>query len=291
MPDPMLLWVTRSSPFNLRTSRVLAELGHRSIIAPVLKIRPIGILTPVTEPTAIAFTSGHGILHYPNPFREKWRSLPVFTVGRHSADLARARGHTDVRSADGNVSDLRDLILGSVSRFGHVVHFGALESAGDLVGDLRNAGLGAEHIAVYESTETTAEQLKSVAVGLPHVDGIIAHSPKGAAVAAELARRTRWHGIVFALSEACAKAFERVPGVAVETALAPTETALMDLVAMYRPPAFVPPNGVRALPRFGAEREGANTFLRLVASNDASQPDPAIDGSPSEPDDPPPFAA
>lgn len=238
MSDPMLFWVTRSSPFNLRTSRGLAEIGHRSITAPVLQIRPTGILPPTIEPTAIVFTSGHAILH--RTLQIRWRSLPVFTVGEHSAALARECGYSDVRSADGAVSDLRDLILGSVSRFGHLVHFGARDPAGNLVDDLRRAGLSAELSIAYESVEVTAEQLKTVAMSLPFVDGILVHSPRGARVAAELVRQVRWHGLVFSLSEACAEPFERLPGIAVETAPFPTERSMMDMIGAFRVPAFEP---------------------------------------------------
>ena len=290
MTDPMLFWVTRSSPFNLRTSRALAEVGHRSITAPVLDIRPTGIASPATEPTVIAFTSAHAVLL--RPLQEKWRSLPVFAVGEHSAALAREEGYADVRSADGDVSDLRDLILGSVSPFGHVVHFGAHEPAGDLVGELRAFGRSAEHVAVYESIEASAEQLKPVAAGLPFVDGIIVHSPRGARVAAGLARQARWHGLVFALSNACAEPFRRLPGIAIETAAEPTEKSLMHLIGADRVRSFGPPLGAQALPGSAASREGAGAPLRLVVSNGAHRPEAAADRSPPEPDQPPPpFAA
>lgn len=243
MSDPLLFWVTRSSPFNLRTTGGLAKIGHRSITAPVLEMRPTGILPPATEPTAIVFTSGHAILH--TRLQDKWRSLPMFAVGEHSAALARECGYPDVRSADGAVSDLRDLILGSVSRFGHLVHFGARDPAGNLVDDLRRAGLSAELSVVYESVESTAEQLKTVAMSLPFVDGILVHSPRGARVAAELVRRERWQGLVFSLSEACAEPFEGLPGIAVETAPSPTERSMMDMIGAFRAPASGPRIGAR----------------------------------------------
>jgi uroporphyrinogen-III synthase len=290
MPESKLLWVTRSSPFNLRTTRGLAEIGQRSITAPVIWIRPTGTLPPAIEPTAIAFTSGNAIsLH---TLQENWRSLPVFTVGAHSAALARSCGYHDVRSADGNVSDLRDMILGSVSRFGHVLHLGARKPACDLVGDLQNDGLSAELSVVYESIEATAEQLKSVSINLPFVDGLIVHSPKGAKVAAQLVRHARWHGHVFSLSEACAEPFERVSGITIETAPAPTERALIEMIQAFCCPAFGPRHGSQAPRGSRAERDGASSHLRLVISNDSHEFDAANDRSAPRPeDDPPPSAA
>ena len=290
MSESMLLWVTRSSPFNLRTIRGLAEIGHRSITAPVLSIRPTGLLPPAIEPTAIAFTSGNAISLC--GFQEKWRCLPVFTVGAHSAALGRSYGYPDVRSADGTVSDLRNLILGSVSRFGHVLHLGAREPARNLVADLQSDGLSAELCVVYESVEATTEQLKSISIGLPFVDGIIVHSPKGARVAAELVRQARWHGHVFSLSDACAEPFERLPGIAIETAPAPTESSLIDMIQAFCGPARGPRSSSQALRGSRAKRDWISSRLRLVVSNDFHELDAANDQSTPRPeDDPPPSAA
>lgn len=288
MSDPMLLWVTRSAPFNLRTRRNLAELGHRSVTAPVLHIRPTGVIPPATEPTAIAVTSAHAFRCLAP--QESWRALPLFTVGEHCAAIARDSGYQDVRPACGTVSDLRDLILGSVSRFGHVVHFGAREPAGDLVGDLARGGLSAELLVVYESIEATSEQLKALAMGLPFAEGIIVHSPKGARVAARIARQAGWSGIVFALSEACARPFERLPGVAVEIAPEPTEGSLMKLIGDFRPsPALSLRDGEQGDAPVGRPEGAPGPYLRLVVSNEerASRDDGSWFGS----GDPPPTAA
>ena len=290
MSESMLLWVTRSSPFNLRTTRGLAEIGQRSITTPTLWIRPTGPLPPSIEPTALAFTSDNAIsLHAP---QEEWRSLPVFTVGAHSAALARHCGYPDVRPAASNVSDLRDLILGSVSRFGHVLHLGAREPARHLVRDLQENGLSAELSVVYESIEATAEQLKSVSMGLPFVDGIIVHSPKGAKVAAGLVRQARWHGLVFSLSDGCAEPFERLPGIAIETAPVPTEKSLIDMIQRSCAQACGPQRSSRAPRGSRAEWDGTRSRLRLVVSNDIHGPDAANDRWVPRPDDePPPSAA
>ena len=290
MSESLLLWVTRSSPFNLRTIRGLSKIGQRSMTAPTLWIRPTGVHPPAAEPTAIAFTSGHAIsLHAP---QERWRLLPVFTVGAHCAALARNCGYSDVRSAGGDVSDLRDLILGSVSRFGHVLHLGAREPARDLVRDLQSDSLSAELSVVYESIEATPEQLKAVSMNLPSIDGIVVHSPKGAKVAAEMVRQARWHGRVFALSGACAEPFERVPGIAIETAPAPTEKSLIDMIQAYCGTARELRRSSQAPRGFRARRDGANSRLRLVVSNDIPELDAATNQSTPHPeDDPPPSAA
>ena len=292
MSDPMLLWVTRSSPFNLRTSRGLTDRGHRAITVPVLQIRWAESIRPANEPTAIVFTSVHAIC-YRQP-EQRWLSLPVFAIGPHCAGLARARGYSDVRSADGSLVKLRNLVLRSVSRVGHVVHFGARETAGDLVADLRSAGLSAELSIVYESVEAAPDQLESVAMGLPFVEGIVVHSPKGARVAANLVRKTGWHGIVFALTRACAAPFENLPGILPQTAPRPTESSLMSLIDQFRLSAAFRTDGGMQIPQDltnDPHRCRPATFIRLVASNGVRCPDGANDHSAHEPEDPPPAVA
>jgi uroporphyrinogen-III synthase len=288
MPDPMLLWVTRSAPFNVRTRAGLADLGHRSITVPALHILPVEVPSLGAEPTAIAFTSAHGVRHH--RVEERWLSLPVFAVGGHSAELAREWGYADVRSAGGNVSDLRDLIAGSVSRFAHVVHFGAREPAGSLVDELRSAGRSAELAVVYESVKSAPSQLRSVLATLPFVDGIILHSPKGAEVASDLVRQAGWSGIVFCLSQACAAPFETLPGLLIETAAEPTEESLLGLVSECRGGAFRPVARSRGF-QVGPEASPTGPAIRLVVSNDRPCDPPQRFGPGRGPDDPPPAAA
>jgi len=291
MIDPMLLWVTRSSPFNFRTSRGLAALGHRAITTPALHIRPTGNRPPASEPTAIVFTSGHAVRH--RLLEDRWRRLPVFTVGEHCAALARGCGYRDVRSGSGTLAELRDMILGSVSRFGHVVHFGASEPAGDLVGELRSADLSAELSPAYESVEATPEQLGSVAATLVFIDGIVVHSPKGARVASAMVRDAGWHGIVFSLSSACAAPFDKLPGIQLEIAPAPTEAALVNIVKS-RAPARLAVRRSTAGPRNSGSDPGSGGAVSLIPSfapREIRRTAAANDRSDHRPDDPPPAAA
>lgn len=282
----MLLWITRSAPFNMRTRRGVAAIGHRAITVPVLHIRASGAAAPAREPSAIVFTSPHGVrLHQP---RYSWSSLPVFAVGDQTALLARERGYADVRSADGDASDLRDLVIGSVSRFGHVVHFGAREPAGSLVDDLGAADVSAELVVAYESVKATAEQLRPVSAVLGSVEGIVVHSARGAQVAAETIGRTGWYGIVFCLSPACAAPFATLPGLLVETAPRPTEASLLELLRAWRGSAL-PSNG-----RTGGHRpsgDAARPVVRLVVSNPPRGAQQAGEAPAEESDDPPPAAA
>jgi uroporphyrinogen-III synthase len=285
MPDPMLLWVTRSAPFNLRTRGGLAGLGHRAITTPALQIRAVDPVAPAREPTALVFTSAQAIRH--RPLEARWRSLPIFTIGDHCASVATGCGYSDVRSAGGSLDELRDMVVGSVSRFGHVVHFAARAPSGRLVDDLKSADLSAEHSVAYESVPATGDELISVTAAMPFLEGIVVHSPKAAAVAADLARQTGWHGIVFSLSPACSAPFEDVPGILVETAPQPTEEALIAQIGSFRVPRSR--RATRSIEGLGSAPP--KLPLRLVVSNLAPHPMAANDRCADAPGDPPPSAA
>jgi uroporphyrinogen-III synthase len=281
MPESKLVWVTRSSPFNLRTSRGVIVSGHRPATVPALHIRPTGVVPPAREPTALIFTSAHAVNHH--HAETGWRSLPVFAACNEIANLVRERGYRDVRSSNGNASDLRDFILGSVSRFGHAVHFGVREPSATLVAELEAAGLSAEHVAVYETVKATPEQLKSVAAAMSFLGGIIVHCARAGEVAAELVAAAKWHGAVYCLTPACAEPFKSLPGLSIETAPAPTEEALLGLLEISHRLTLRPGHEPPVAERWPA--------LRLVVSNEPERPVLRNRGAGDGPEDPPPSAA
>ena len=75
-----------------------------------------------------------------HPQRDQLTALPAFTVGRHTAEAARAAGFGDVRSADGDKNDLVALLR---DRLGGgrmpLLYLAGEDRAGDLAG-MRRAG-------------------------------------------------------------------------------------------------------------------------------------------------------
>jgi uroporphyrinogen-III synthase len=279
MSEPRLLWVTRPSPFNARTRQAVVAAGHGALTVPALHVRRLGS-PQLSEPTAVVFTSPHAVLHH--PARTSWLALPAFVVGDDAAALARRRGYRDVRPVGTAPGELRDLVLGSVSRFGHVVHFAEREESGSPVEALRSSGLSAERAVVCESIKATPEQLRSVSAALPFVDGILIDSAAAGQVVAECIAAAGWHGIVFCRCPDCAAAFATLPGLLVELPPSPTEDSLLASLARFR--GWPPGADLRAGVAAAAPR------LRLVVSNEPG-PSARLDRGGDGPDDPPPAAA
>ena len=106
----MRLVVTRPQADSERTAAVLRARGHEVLVAPLLRVEPVAadlsgtwgavIITSANAPGAIAG----------NPACKALFNLPLFAVGRRSADAARQAGFADVTSAGGDVRDLVQLI-------------------------------------------------------------------------------------------------------------------------------------------------------------------------------------
>src|SRR5215831_10658881 len=137
------IWITRAQPGADATAERVRALGHEAIVAPLLAVKPLNdVDVDLRGVAALAFTSANGVRAFADLSGE--RSLRVFAVGAATAQAARAAGFKLVLSADGDVDALAEGI--AKRRFelrGAVLHPGAAEPAGDLVGALATHGVPA----------------------------------------------------------------------------------------------------------------------------------------------------
>src|ERR1700682_4714337 len=99
----MRLAVTRPQDDGERTAAALRARGHEVLVAPLMQVAPVAadiraswaavIITSANAPGAIAA----------HPARDVLIKLPVFAVGRRSADAARHAGFSNVTAAGGDV--------------------------------------------------------------------------------------------------------------------------------------------------------------------------------------------
>lgn len=220
----MRLWVTRARPGADATAARLAALGHEAVVAPLLAIEPLAPAIILEDVDALAFTSPNGVAAFAR--LSDRRDLPVFAVGDATAEAARTAGFAQVRSAGGDVGDLTALIAGAAP--GQVLHAGAREPAGDLIGELAARGVPARTAAVYAAVAAPgAAGLEALAAGA--LDGVLIHSPRAARRLAEVAPGAR--GLpVFCISPA---ALEPLAAAGFSRAVAapfPDEASLLKLL-------------------------------------------------------------
>jgi len=218
------VWVTRAQPAAEATAARLRALGFEPVVAPVLEIRPLADATlDLVGVDALAFTSAAGVSAFAG--LTTTRDLKVFAVGEATAGAARAAGFRDVRSAQGDVHALADLIASAAPHPSLVLNPTAADPAADLAELLADRGVATRSTVVYETRET--------ALGAPpaDLDAMLIHSAKAAHAA------TRWLSgadvsalAVYAISAAAASPLVSLGSRHVGVAAFPTEAALLSLL-------------------------------------------------------------
>jgi uroporphyrinogen-III synthase len=228
------VWVTRASPGAEETAARLRNLGFEPVAAPLLRLRATGEgPIDLTGVAALAFTSANGVAAF--AARSDERGLPVYAVGEATARAARSRGFGAVVSADGDVAALAAAIAAHGPLAGAVLHAAPREAAGDLAGDLRSRGVPARAETVYESLAAPIDA--RLAALARSVEAVLLHSPKAAAILAELLARHPAPGLTaFCLSPAVAAPLDGAGLAAIAVAARPEERALLDRLTAWSPP-------------------------------------------------------
>jgi len=132
------LLVTRPQPDAQRTAASLRAHGHEAVVAPLLRIEPIADADPGPGPwAAILITSANAAEAIArHRCMAELRAVPVFAVGRRSAEAARAAGFAQVESADGDMRDLARLVAARISPAARLLYLAGEERSGDLAGEL-----------------------------------------------------------------------------------------------------------------------------------------------------------
>ncbi len=141
----MAILVTRPHPDNEATASALRARGYEVLLAPMLRFEAVAtgndldagfdavIVTSANALRAVAL-SGHPIL-----------ARPLFAVGEHTAEAARAAGFDKVLSAGGDAGGLRDLLRARVKakelkKTSRLIYLAGADLSGDLAGELGAAG-------------------------------------------------------------------------------------------------------------------------------------------------------
>jgi uroporphyrinogen-III synthase len=155
------LLVTRPREDAERTAAALRARGHTVKLAPLLHIEPIAaefgpgpfaaVLT--TSANAARAIAAHGRI-------EELRRLPLYTVGRRSAEAAKAAGFTSVHSADGDAHNLIDVVVRELAgAAAPLLYLAGGERSVDLEAELARHGLKACTAIVYRAA--AADRLPS----------------------------------------------------------------------------------------------------------------------------------
>jgi len=232
------LLLTRPEPDAQRTATVLRAQGHDVIIAPLLRIAPVADAQIGAGPwAAILITSANAVSAVVAHARAaQLRALPVFAVGRRSADAMAAAGFADVTAADGNASDLARLVAARMRPTAPLLYLAGEDRAGDLAGDLRAHGFAVETAAIYRAVAASSLPPEAADALAGGIDGVLHFSRRSAEVFVEAARAAgvlegALQAVQFCLSAPIAEPLARAGAADIRVAERPNEALLLALIA------------------------------------------------------------
>jgi uroporphyrinogen-III synthase len=177
----MRLVLTRPQADSERTADALRARGHEVLVAPLMRVEPVaadlsgtwgGII--ITSANAAGAIAG-------NPASKVLFKLPLFAVGRRSADAAREAGFADVTSAGGDVRDLVQLVAERrADASAPLLYLAGEDRTADLVGELVVHGIAAEMAVVYRAATAPFPRELTVALQAGEVDAVLHFSKRSA---------------------------------------------------------------------------------------------------------------
>jgi uroporphyrinogen-III synthase len=232
----MRVLVTRPYDDALETAAKLKALGHDAVIASLLEIRfRDGDEIVLGGVQAILTTSPNGVRALAR--RSTRRDVALFAVGRQSADVARAAGFCDVRSADGDGAALAKAAALWARRDGGILlHIAGREIKGELSATLAKEGFDVRTATLYEAVAAeTLPVAASDTLSRQTLDAALFFSPRSARIFRDLVRRAGLAescrvALAAAISEAAAKALDGLDFAAVRVAARPNQDALLTLL-------------------------------------------------------------
>jgi uroporphyrinogen-III synthase len=231
------LLLTRPEPDAQLTAAALRAQGHDVFIAPLLRIEPMPEAQIGAGPwAAILITSANAAHAAATHARiTPLRALPVFAVGRRSADAMAAAGFVDVTSADGNVSDLARLIATRVQPAARLLYLAGEDRAGDLAGDLHTRGFAVETVIIYRAIATTGLPPALADAMASGIDGVLHFSRRSAEAYVDVARAAgtvanALKPVHFCLSAQVAEPLALAGAADIRVAERPNEAVLLALI-------------------------------------------------------------
>jgi uroporphyrinogen-III synthase len=143
----MAVLVTRPHPDDEATASALRDRGFEVLRAPMLRFEPVKFSDDEDAAyAAVIVTSANALRAIASQLAgSRLVKLPLFAVGEHTAAAAREAGFTQVMTAKGDASALRDLVLASVKakqlkKASTLLYLAGADLARDLAGELGEKG-------------------------------------------------------------------------------------------------------------------------------------------------------
>ncbi len=179
----MRIVLTRPRDDSERSAVAVRARGHDVLIAPLMTVETVAADLR-TNWSAVIITSANAALALvEHPARGELIKLPLYSVGRRSADAARKVGFTDVTSAGGDLDDLLRIITAHrPDAKAPLLYLAGEDRSGDLIGDLSVHGIAADLAVIYRAVTAPfpAELIAALKEGA--VDAVLHFSQRSAEI-------------------------------------------------------------------------------------------------------------
>jgi uroporphyrinogen-III synthase len=227
----MRILVTRPAEDGAEIARLLADMGHEAMLAPLLAVKIFdGPKLTLDGVQAVLATSANGVRVL--AARTDARNVMIFAVGPQTAEAAMRAGFVRVRSADGDAVALAEAVAGWADpKAGVLLHAAGEEGSGWLTDALTAKGFSVQREILYRVE--AAAQLPDAAVQALRENSVQAalfFSPRSAEIFAERVTEAGLStaGLLAAcISAKTADALKGLPFSAIKVAAAPNQAALL----------------------------------------------------------------
>lgn len=230
----MAVLVTRPHPDNEATARALRERGFKVVLAPMLRFEQVPLDEALdTDLAGVIVTSANALRAIEGELA-LLAALPLFAVGKHTADEARRLGFAKVISADGDAVKLRTRVRKEFKGKDatKLLYLAGADLARDLAGEL-----GADGFEVITRTTYRMVALAGLsretreAFAANEVEAVLHYSQRSARAFLEAARADGVEISALAVPQCCistnvAAILHEAGAVQVLSAASPDENAL-----------------------------------------------------------------
>ncbi|MEW6641277.1 MAG: uroporphyrinogen-III synthase [Pseudomonadota bacterium] len=238
----MAVLVTRPSPDDGATAAALRALGIEALLAPMLRFEAVSFADDATAYDGVIATSANALRAVADhPAGMEWRRGPLFAVGAHTAEAARALGFDAVIAGSRGAAELPALIAAHFASHAArgrptLLHLAGADLAQDLSGPLDARGIDVTVRTVYRMAaiaHLSQETRDAFAAG--RIDAILHFSRRSAEAFVAAARADGVEITALALPQCCLSdavaAVMREAGAArIVVAETPNEAAMLEAV-------------------------------------------------------------
>jgi uroporphyrinogen-III synthase len=210
----MAVLVTRPHPDDETTAASLRARGFDVLRAPMLRFEPVAVHEDMNARySAVIVTSANALRGIePHLKGHRMLELPLFAVGEHTAAAARRAGFTHVVSANGDATNLRDLVLASLrakelKKASTLLYLAGAELTRDLASELEESGFRVVTQTTYKMIAVTSLPRETCdAFAANQVEAVLHYSQRSARAFLDAARAAGVEISALAIPQCCISA-------------------------------------------------------------------------------------